>query len=304
MRISALLIFLLVATMAFSFGLIWIGCGDDDDDDASSSDDDDDDPAQGEPGKLNGCVLDFQTRQPVQSALVELLDNATGDPLTDADGNAITATSPGGDGCITLDGIPAENEFVGVKVSRADHKDTYQFYFENGLENEEFLIVSEATASLVSASLNLTIQPDRGFAAGGLYWGDALDENAIGCSIIEFDTPPDDGIYYFGIDELPTAGRAVTGDVPTNGQGTNPCCNDDPKSFFVGMNQPLGSVTISAKVPCTAGDDNCVEDGDGNYWFTESTYLPMVAPNSVCIVDVYLPKTKYAKNPNPDFCED
>ena len=302
---KAINVFWILAIICTLACAAFLSCGDDDDDDDdddSGSDDDDDDLGQGDPGKLEGCVLDFQTRQPVQDAFVELLDDNTGEPLLDGNGVAITATSPSGDGCVILNGIPESVEQVGVRTTRVDYRDTYQFHYLNGLVGEEFLLVSESTASLVSLSLGIDLNPLRGFAAGALEWGSAVDENPIGCSMIEFSTPPDDGIYYFGIDELPTPNRAVTGDVPTNGQGTNPCCKDDPKSFYIGMNQPVGPLTITAKVPCTENADFCEEDGDGNFWYTSSSSLPNVIADSVLIADIYLSKVDFPEDPTPSWC--
>jgi hypothetical protein len=305
--LSVFLFFALFCVLAIALS---IACGDDDDDDDDDDDsgDDDDDggdddgPDLGEPGKLNGCVRDFQTKQPVQDALIELLDDSTGEPLADVDGNIIQATSPGGDGCVTLDGIPADQEFIGIKVSRVDYKNTYQFHFINGLEDEEFLLVSESTASLVALSLNIDLNPLRSFAAGALHWGSSTDEHPLGCGKIEFETPPDDGIFYFGIDELPTPEREVTGDVPTNGQGTNPCCQGDPKSFYIGMNQPIGPIDVYAKVPCIEGESFCEEDGDGNWWITRSTIVPKLEADSVTIADIYLTKADFPEDPTPAFC--
>ena len=303
MRSTSLLVLFLVAILSLSLLILWVGCGDDDDDDDddSGSDDDDDSVDEGDKGQINGCVHDFQTKQPVQGALVELLDNTTGETL------GVETTSPGGDGCVTLQ-IPEDytQDEVGIRTSRDDYKTTVQFYFDDGLVGEEFLIVSNSTASLVALSLGITIDEEMGFAAGALYWGDETDENPIGCGKLEIDPPNPGNLHYFGIDNLPLTARDIVGDAPSDGQGTNPCCgNADPKSFYVSVNQPpkalgQGGITFTATVFATEDD----EAGTGTT-YVETNLLPVLEKNTVGISNIYFSKDTYTDTtmfPAPAWC--
>lgn len=299
MRYSTILIFLMALIFALSLSIVWLGCdegGDDDDDDGGGDggDDDDDTPDIGDPGKISGCVHDFQTGQPVQGATVQVLDNETGAPY-----EGQSAESPSGDGCVSFEGFDTNSDFVGIKVTRSDYKDTYQFYFANGSENEEFLLVSENTASLVALSLGVTLDPEKAFAAGAVYWGSQTNENPLGCARVTFDPPNPGNIHYFGTDKLPTPLRDIVGDAPSNGEGTNPCCGkENPFAYYVSMNQDIGtgSVTMTA----TVFDEEDDEGGAGEY--SESVVLPQMYADSVSISNIYFTEADYPTDPTPDWC--
>lgn len=254
---------------------VMLGCGDDDDDNDSGGGDDDD--SGGGAGTLSAVVHDFQTKMAVQDAVVELVDNVSGDPL----GDQWKLTSPS-DGNVTFTGIPEGVDLVGVKVTKAGYKDTYQYDFNVGASGEEFLVVGESTADLVALILGVTLDPTKGFAAGGIYWGDPTDENPVGCAVVETDPAPESGIYYFGPDDLPTPDRNV--DSPenaANGLGVNPL-----NGYWVGMNIPAGEVDITAY----SGDN------------VQTSFIPKVFPDSVCIANVYYSKTDFTADPTQAFC--
>lgn len=297
MRNTSFLVFLLTVVLAMSMTIAWVGCGDDDDDDDDSSADDDDDngPDVGDKGKISGCIHDFQSGQGLLGATIELVNNDTGESL------GITKTTTTSDGCVELTGISTDLDFVGVKVTKDGYKDTYQFYFDNGITGEEFLAVAESTATLVAAALNIAIEDGQGFAAGGLYWGDPTEENPIGCAKIEFDQPSD-GVFYFFTDKLPNLSRNITGNAPSDGEGTNPAGDlDQAYSLYVSVNQDPGPTTATATIYDIEDD----EAGTGST-LQESIYLPMVAADAVCIANIYFPKGsgegEYDSNPTPAWC--
>jgi hypothetical protein len=275
MRRTTILASLTALLLVFSLGII-LNCASDDDDD---DDNDDNDDAAGNRG-ITAYVRDFQSKQEVQGALVELIDNSTGEPI----GGDWAMTSPSG-GKVSFSDIPAEyGDLIGVKVSKAGNKDTYQFDFVVGATDEEFLLVGETTAELVAIILGVTLDPTAGFAAGGIYWGDPTDENPVGCAVVQTDPVPADGIYYFGADNLPLPGRNVPGDDPDNaadGLGVNP-----QNGYWVGMNIPPGSVDITA----TSGSN------------VETSLIPRVFPDSVCIANVYFSKDDYTSDPTESWC--
>ena len=85
---------ILALAVLVSLAALAVACGGGDDDDDSGGDDDnsDDDAGEGEPGFLNGFVRDFQTKTPVNNALVEALDDETGEsfdpPITTTTGTS------------------------------------------------------------------------------------------------------------------------------------------------------------------------------------------------------------------------
>lgn len=273
MRINTLLVFLTVVALLVGTVLV-IGCGDDDDDD---NDDGGDDDVAGD-RSINAFVRDFQTKAEVQDSVVELINNDDGEPFDPP----VTVTSPSG-GEVTLQ-VPEdyEGDLVGVKCTKSGYKDTYQYDFEIGSTNEEFLIVAEATATLVSGLLGITLDPEMGFAAGAIYWGNPDNENPVGCAEATTDPVPVDGIYYFNNSDLPTANREITtpGD-PQNGQGVNPV-----NGYWIGMNFPTGDADITA----TSGDAEA------------TAYLPKIYPDSVCISNVYFSFGDYDANPQEAWC--
>lgn len=266
------LLFVLLIVLSLSIGaLIVVGCGDDDDDSGGGGGDDDDDN-QG--SSINAVVHDFQTKQPVADVVVELINNDTGESFDPP----ITVTSPA-DGWVTLP-IPEGVTQVGIKCSKQGYKDSYQYYFDAGLTGEEFLIISDVTASLVAQILGIELDPAKGHFAGGLYWGSPTDEGHIGCGWIETD-PPCDEIHYMGLDDLPNPARDVTGDTPTDGQGTNPA-----NGYWVAMNFDTGPAVATG------------HSGE----FSESVTIPVVRADSINITNIYFPKSEYPDNPTEDFC--
>ncbi len=266
MRSGRVWVLFLVMVVAFGLGL-YVSCG-------GGGDDDDDTGGDGGDRTIEAQVSDFPTYQPVGGVLVEVVDNETGEPI------GISVVSPP-DGQVVVE-IPEEyGDLVGIKTSKDGYMDTYQYNFEVGAKDEDFLIVSNATVDLVAALIDTELDPDKGHAAGGVYWGDPMDENPIGCAEVTTDPPNEGNIHYMGNDDLPSKDRDISGDEPANGEGTNP-----KNGHFVSVNMDPGEVLITA-------------NADGK---EESVVLPALFPNSICIVNIYYSKDDYDENPTPDWC--
>jgi hypothetical protein len=316
-------ILMLALIMGLAVAFACGGGGDDDDDD------DDDGPGMGDPGVLHGFVRDFQTKVEVNNAFVEAIDDEFGLPFSPA----ITTTT-GPDGEVSFD-IPAGNKMVGIRVTKEGSMDTIQFHFDVGLANEEFLLINHGTRDLMLLSLGLDMIEGKAVVAGGVYWGEPIDENPIGCSMVSFD--PDDGqeVYYFGPDALPNAARTVDGDTPTNGQGTldaSAQADGHALSYYVSLNKdPVANVTLNATLydvenadlegakdddddttgddddttgddDDTTGDDDVDDDGPSFTSENRDNDIPMLYPDSATIVNVYFSKDDYASNPTPAWC--
>ena len=274
MNKTSLWIILMIAIVSVAFGSVWLGCASDDDGD-SSDDNDDDDPSVGDKGSISGCVHDFATKSGVIGAKVTILNNDTG-AETD-----ISVTTKDTDGCVTIDGLGTDADFVGVKVTAEDNVDTLQYHFDNGIKDEEFLLVSDGTKTLIELALGVTMDPLYGHAAGSLYWGDPTDENPIGCQAVEFD-PGNGDTHYFGLDGLPALYRDFPGD-PTdtaadNGYGTN-----KDNGYFVSVNESPGMVTVSTTVNGT----------------TKTNVIPNLPANSVAIANIYFSKEEFPADTYP-----
>jgi hypothetical protein len=285
-------ILMLLAVVILSLGIVVaIGCGDDDDDDSGGDDDDDDDNDDNTDwvpgsGTLTAYVRDFQTKAEVQAVMVELVDNATGEVLGDA---WKTESAGGGDiGHISFDNIPDDLDQVGVRATKEGNHPTYQYFFDVGSSDEEILLVARATSSLVSGILGITLDPEAGFAAGAIYYGDPSSEDPVGCAVVQTDPDPADGIYYFGPDNLPNAGRSVTPNEPenaANAHGVNPL-----NGYWIGLNIAAG---VSVSVSAYAGQGTDV---------TESAEIPMSFPDSVTIANIYYGFDDYTANPQAGWC--
>jgi hypothetical protein len=287
--------FLLAAIFAVFLGsvLLFVACGGGGDDDDDSTSDDDDDVQQGEPGTIQAFVHDFQTKQAVAGALVEALNDETGEPLDPP----VTATSPA-DGSVTLT-VPAEITKIGIKVSKEGATDTIQYHFELGVTGEEFLLISNATKELVSLGLGVTIDPALSVTAGGIYWGNPASESSVGCAEVSFD--PDDGaaIHYFGPDALPTLARDPTGTTPADGQGTNPAYDSKGHSisYYVSLNKtPASDITLIGTIYDVAGS------GTADAAKVSTEVIPKLVANSAVITNVYFSDSDYPTDPSPAWC--
>jgi len=269
------IIWVVFLTFVLAMGAaLYVGCGGDDDDDDDDSGDDD----SGGDRTIQAQVSDFPSYAPVQGALVEVVDNDTGQPVDPP----IQVTSPS-DGQVTVT-IPEElGDQVGIKTSKENYHNTYQYNFDVGSTNEDFLIVSRVTSGLIAQLLDTPLEADKSHAAGGVYWGDPTDENPIGCAEITTDPPNPGNIHYMGSDDLPAKDRDITtpGD-PQSGEGTNPSFG-----HFVSVNMDVGTpVTITA-------------NADG---VEEEVLLPALFADSICIVNVYYSKDDYDSDPTGDWC--
>ncbi|HPM76172.1 MAG TPA: hypothetical protein PK961_03705 [bacterium] len=265
----------LLMALSVALGLvIMIGCGDDDDDDNDDGGDDDDD---GGADSLRAHVVDFQNQDlALQGVLVEALDNVTGEPFDPP----IQVTSPE-DGWVTLTGFPEGVTQVAIRCSRDDYMDTMQYNFDVGATEEEFLVVAHDTRDIVVGTLGVTLDTTKALGAGGVYWGNPMDENPVGCAEVTAD-PPVDEVFYFNLSLLPTRDREITTPgSPANGQGINP-----ENGYFVALNMDLGEATFTA----TSGDAS------------ESVTCPRLFANTVVISNVYFPFDNYDENPQMSWC--
>ncbi len=281
MRVKGLLVLLLVLGL-LAGGLVFYACssgGDDDDtadDDADDDIDDDTDDDAAPPNSIGGVVIDYFSEVPLEGALVEVLNNATGESF-DPPITGISDTN----GYVMLTGIPEGEEQVGIKVSLAGYKDTIQYNFNVGVTDEQFLCISNTTVAAITLLLGIEWDPAKGTAAGAVYWGDPTDENPIGCVEVTTD-PPNDEIHYMNNLGMPSRDRDIdTPGNPQNGEGTNP--ND---GAFVSVNMDPGQITITA-------------NADGN---VEEAVLPQLFADSVCIVTIYYSKDEYPSNPQGAWC--
>ncbi|MBI5526877.1 MAG: carboxypeptidase regulatory-like domain-containing protein [Deltaproteobacteria bacterium] len=215
---------------------------------------------------ISGTVTDFQTKQPVADAFVELLDDDSGIPL------GIGGVSDY-EGSIVLRGIEAGVARVGVRVGKSDNMDTVQYHFAAGAQGEAFYIVSETTASLIGGILGITLDPSKGFAVGGVYWGDRFDETPVGCAIVT-NSPAGGEEHYMDNSGIPTKSRDARGTNPTNG-------------FFMILNMNPGRIVITA-------------DANGK---RESVVLPDLPADSVAVSHIYFDRSKYPSNPQPPGCQ-
>ncbi len=261
--------------------------------------------ATGEAGTLNGFVRDFQTKTEVQDALVELVNNVTGEPFDPP----VTATSPAS-GEVSFE-LPEGITKVGVLVKKDGATDTVQFDFAEGLEGEEFLLISNATRDLVA--LGLGLQPDcaavtddtpcldltKAVTAGGMYWGDPIDENPIGCGVISFQPDDGQGVFYFGNDALPNAARNVTGDTPANGQGTNPGRDGKGQaiSYYVSLNKEIEYPLLITGRTFEAEGSGTLDASQGS-----ANVMPRVYPGTATIQNVYFSKGDFTEDPTPSWC--
>lgn len=288
-RINKLwLLLLLVAALSLTIGVV-MGCGDDDDDDDDTGDDDDvddddtgdddtsdddvidddDDDDTGdddiiEPGKIGGTTKDNKSLALLKGAEVNLVDDETGDLL------GVSGFSDAETGYIILD-VPLDYELdtIGVKVTFDGYMDTFQYHFNVGVTNEDFYGISESLVAAMAILLpGVSIDPEKGHAAGAVYWGDPTDETPIGCAMISMD-PAQDEIHYMNNLGIPFPGRDEDGTNPLDGK-------------FAALNvDPGGPYTITSDV-----------DGE-----EVSVLLPKVVANSVNIASIYYNKTDYPEQP-------
>ncbi|MDP8254338.1 MAG: hypothetical protein P9M14_01180 [Candidatus Alcyoniella australis] len=277
---------LLISLVALSAAaLVFTGCGGDDDDDDTGDDDTgdddtgdddtDDDDDTGGPGTLSAFVNDFQTSEPVAQAMVEVLQNDSGlefDP-------AIVWFSEN-DGSVTIDNIPDGVTDVAIRTSKGDYRNTLQYGFPVGATGEEFLIVSNVTASLIFGLLGVTDDPADTHIAGAVYWGDPSDETEIGCAVVTTDPVGPEPIHYATGSKIPTTSRDAA--TPANSKGTNP-----GNGIFTSLGMTPGAYDI------TATPDGVEE---------ETVSLPMAFANTICIQNVYFSKADYPTNPMAAFC--
>lgn len=201
-------------------------------------------------GTLSGTLVDFQTRQPINGALVQVLDNSTGE--------AIPVCTTSANGTVTLSGIPATMAKVGLRNTMLGNKDTYQFNMALNASGEVLWLVSETTYTLAPMAAGLTVDPTKGAVAGGVYFVNATSqEEPVGCAAVSTDQGGD--IRYFGDDGMPTT-IANQAKVNVN------------NGYFLAVNIAPGVTEVTAEVGAT-------EVG--------STSIVTFA-NSICISNVYV----------------
>ena len=298
----------LIGALMIGMGLMFAACGDDDDDndnnddnnadddtaadddvvdddttDDDTTDDDTTDDDTIEPGTIGGTCLDFLSENPILGATVEAVRDDNGASFEPP----VTGTSDATTGYVQLT-LPADYDLqsVGIKLVADTYKNTFQYHFTVGATEERFLGVSNTTVNLIAALLFVTVDPTKGHAAGGVFWGAPLDETPVGCAEVALD-PASGTVYYMNNLGLPTHDRDITtpGD-PQDGEGTNPT-----NGYFVGLNaDPVtfadGGYTMNA-------------NADGNLG---TSLLPKLDADSVAISNVYYSKSEFTTNPQGAWC--
>ena len=232
MSMTKLWTILLVAVLAAGTAAIVSNCGGSSSGDDDSSDDAGDDTGDDTGGDDTGDVLwghvrNFQDKQDLSGIDVELLNNDTGEPFDPA----ITGVSDS-DGYIAFN-VPAGFAEVAVRTTSAGFMNTLHYSYARNATDEEFLIVSDQTISIVSNLLGVTLDDSLSHAAGAVYWGSESDENPIGCATVAFD-PAATEIHYFGSDALPTHDRDTLGTNKDNG-------------YFIGLNVDVVPTVMTAE---------------------------------------------------------
>jgi hypothetical protein len=143
--------------------------------------------------------------------------------------------------------------------------DTLQYSFASDATDEEFLIVSDQTISIVSNLLGVTLDEAASHAAGAVYWGDPTDENPIGCAMVTIDPTPAEPVHYFGSDALPTADRDELGTNKQNG-------------YFIGLNAQVEPTTMTV-------------DANGN---PNEVNIPKLYASTVVIQNFYYSKDDFS----------
>ncbi len=210
-----------------------------------------------------GELIEFSTDNTVEAARLQVYDNDTGNKIP-------VCADSGAGGAVSLSGIPASMAKIGIKVSKENYKDTYQFDLANGTTDETLWIVSEVLYAAAPTMAGVVIDPTKGVVAGALYFiNEAEEEEEVGCATITSDKGGD--IRYFGDTGMPTtiASRATT--------------HPDNAYFLVG-NVPEGKTKITAKVETT-------EIGSVSIF----TFA-----DSICINNIY---ATTSDNPEPVPCE-
>ncbi len=223
-------------------------------------------------GTFQATLIDFQSKDPVEGALVKVLDNATGLPT----GQEVRSKA---NGLVELQ-LP-KGIRVGFLASGADAKPTYQFNIDSEAQDETLWLVSELTYNVAPALAGLTVDPTKGIVAGGLYFFndknqdgriDEGEEEKVGCGTIET-TPAGEYRYFNPTTGLPASLEAA----PTTSKNL---------SYFLAGNVAIdqsGKVTVTAKVGTTV----------------VGTVDIFVQPDSICISNIY---ADTPANPTPGDC--
>lgn len=252
---------LLVTAFLFSLAAL-VACGDDDaeatDGDVTDGDDTDGDEVP-EVANFRGFVIDFKSKVKLDGVKVYVLDNETGEKLSDVpvgttDGTGyleFTIPVPEGAGKDFKVGFLCE----GVEDESVD---TYQFNI-GAFERDERLWLVDATTYMVAPlAAGVTLDPGTTVVAGGVYWVNAQDkEEIVDCATVNTDTGDAD-VRYFADNGMPA-------DLPVR-DSINPL-----NGFFIIANIDPGVVNVEGYM--------------GAEKFG-STRL-VAKPDSICISNIY-----------------
>ncbi len=263
----------LVMVLLSSLTLIFAGCGGDDDDNEIAGDQDQ--SGEQELCNFKGLVRDFAQPEFLEGMTVYILDNTTGQKLTDYEAK-VTAS----DGSYEFNGIPCGKYGYLVEGNKnIENKtvDTYQFEIQADAQDEIIWSVDELTYTAAPAMAGVTLEAGLGIAAGAVYW---VDEEAtewpVGCATITT-SPASTDIRYFSDDQLPTTLEVQAGVNTNNG-------------FYLAPNLPASAT--GEEVIITAHYDG--ED--------IGTVRFVTFPDSICIGNIYVNES-YTANPSDQVGE-
>ncbi|MCZ7585506.1 MAG: hypothetical protein M5R36_20385 [Deltaproteobacteria bacterium] len=105
-------------------------------------------------------------------------------------------------------------------------------------------------------------------------------------------------VYYFGPDALPTTSRNITGDTPSNGEGTLHATDTKGQaiSYYLAIN-----VDVDSDVDLIGTIFENEDDAESDF-VRESDVMPQLYPNTVSIANVYFPKADYPSDPTRPWC--
>lgn len=238
---------------------------DDDNDDGPSSDDDDDGSSQ-----ISGIVLDYVSMNPILGAVVELLDNSTGDPFSPP----VTATS-NIDGYVMLT-APDGHDVVAAETRAIDFVDTRKHFYVVGESGHVFWGISSVAEALFEALLAVEFDPEKSKIIGEMLWRKADGETEpVGCAGgLIYPNPGSSygGVFYFSDTNLPSLIQEHTN--PSNGRYLAP--NINPVDYYTVISVVEGMI--------------------------EATYIPLFFQNVFVIVDIFFDESEYPLNPTPMEC--
>jgi hypothetical protein len=181
---------------------------------------------------FKGKVIEFGSKppKPIEGADIVLLDMK--------DGKATTTTlKSGAGGAVEIPDLDSDKK-IGLKMSKADYKDTYQYGFDPAAQDETIWIVTTTLYNLAPALAGLVVDTTKGIVAGGVYFDDAGTEKMVGCAKVQ--SEPAGEYRYFD---------------PASGLPTTPDKADQTSaklSYYLAANVPAGTADAPAQTKVQA----------------------------------------------------